>query len=155
MAAAQRRPDPGPPHRDRRSRGDDHHSLRERVAEARWRRRIAARRSVDHAYRVAVGIGGGLVVAFGLATIPLPGPGWLTVIAGLFVLATEFTWAERLLEFTKRHVRRWTDWLGRQPLWLRGLLALATAAFVYGVVVVTLHLVGVPGWVPGWVPLWR
>jgi uncharacterized protein (TIGR02611 family) len=125
------------------------------VAEARWRRRVAARRSVDHAYRVAVGIVGGLVVAFGLATIPLPGPGWLTVIAGLFVLATEFTWAERLLEFTKRHVRRWTDWVGRQPLWLRGLLALATAAFVYGVVVVTLHVVGVPSWVPGWVPLWR
>ncbi len=155
MAAAQRRPDPGPPHREHRSRDDDHHSLRERVAEARWRRRIAARRSVDHAYRVAVGIVGGLVVAFGLATIPLPGPGWLTVIAGLFVLASEFTWAERLLEFTKRHVRRWTDWVGRQPLWLRGLLALATAAFVYGVVVVTLHVVGVPGWVPGWVPLWR
>ncbi len=154
MAAPRRRPDPGPPQRDHRS-DDDHHSLRERVAEARWRRRVAARRSVDHAYRVAVGIVGGLVVAFGLATIPLPGPGWLTVIAGLFVLATEFTWAERLLEFTKRHVRRWTDWVGRQPLWLRGLLALATAAFVYGVVVVTLHVVGVPRWVPGWVPLWR
>ena len=134
---------------------DEHRSLRERVAEARWRRRIAARRSVDHGYRVAVGIVGGLVVVAGLATIPLPGPGWLTVIAGLFVLASEFTWAERLLEFTKRHVRRWTDWVGRQRRWVRVLLALATAAFVYGVVVVTLHLVGVPGWVPGWVPLWR
>ena len=31
------------------------------------------------------------------------------VIAGLFVLATEFLWAERLLEFTKKHVKRWTD----------------------------------------------
>jgi hypothetical protein len=28
-------------------------------------------------------------------------------------------------------------------------------AFVYGVVVVTLHVTGVPAWVPGWVPLWR
>ena len=34
-------------------------------------------------------------------------------------------------------------------------IALATAAFVYGVLVLTLHLTGVPGWVPGWVPLWH
>jgi uncharacterized protein (TIGR02611 family) len=125
------------------------------VRDTRWRRRLAARRTVDHAYRVAVGIVGAVIVAFGIVTIPLPGPGWLTVIAGLFVLATEFTWAERLLEFTKRHVKRWTDWVGRQRVWVRVLIALATAAFVYGVLVVTLHLTGVPDWVPGWVPLWR
>jgi uncharacterized protein (TIGR02611 family) len=125
------------------------------VAETRWRRRIAARRSVDHGYRIAVGVVGGLVVLAGLATIPLPGPGWLTVIAGLFVLATEFTWAERLLEFTKRHVKRWTDWISQQRMWVRVLISVATAAFVYGVLVITLHVFGVPGWVPGWVPLWR
>ncbi len=102
-----------------------------------------------------MGVVGGLVVAFGLVTIPLPGPGWLTVIAGLFVLATEFTWAERLLEFTNRHVKRWTNWLTRQPMWVRLLIGAATAAFVYGVLVVMLHIMGVPGWVPGWVPLWR
>jgi uncharacterized protein (TIGR02611 family) len=130
-------------------------SLRERVADARWRRRLAARRTLDHSYRMAVGIVGGLIVALGLATIPLPGPGWLTVIAGLFVLASEFTWAERLLEFTKKHVTRWTDWVTAQPVWVRLLIGIATAAFVYGVLVVTLHVVGVPGWVPGWVPLWR
>jgi uncharacterized protein (TIGR02611 family) len=130
-------------------------SLRERVADTGWRRRIAARRSVNHPYRIAVGVLGGLVVALGVVAIPLPGPGWLIVIAGLFVLATEFVWAERLLEFTKKHVTRWTDWVTDQPLWVRLLLALATAAFVYGVLVVTLHLTGVPDWVPGWVPLWR
>jgi uncharacterized protein (TIGR02611 family) len=130
-------------------------SLRERVADTGWRRRIAARRSVNHPYRIAVGVLGGLVVALGVVAIPLPGPGWLIVIAGLFVLATEFVWAERLLEFTKKHVKRWTDWVTDQPLWVRLLLALATAAFVYGVLVVTLHLTGVPDWVPGWVPLWR
>jgi uncharacterized protein (TIGR02611 family) len=134
---------------------DDVVSLRERVAGTRWRKRLATRRSLNHGYRVTVGIVGGIVVAFGLATIPLPGPGWLTVIAGLFVLATEFMWAERLLEYTKRQVKRWTDWVGRQPIWVRVLISLATAAFVYGVVVVTLHMTGVPDWVPGWVPLWR
>ena len=125
------------------------------MAHTRWRRRLGNRRSVNHSYRVVVGIIGGLIVAVGLATIPLPGPGWLTVIAGLFVLATEFTWAERLLEFTKKHVKRWTDWVGAQPVWVRTLIAAATAAFVYGVLVITLHMTGVPDWVPGWVPLWR
>lgn len=130
-------------------------SLRERVADTGWRRRLAGRRTVDHSYRVCVGIFGGLVVAFGLVTIPLPGPGWITVLAGLFILATEFLWAERLLEFTRTHVKRWTDWVTSRPVWLRMLMAAATAAFVYAVLVVTLHLVGVPDWVPGWVPLWR
>jgi uncharacterized protein (TIGR02611 family) len=125
------------------------------VAHTRWRRRLGNRRSVNHCYRVVVGIIGGLIVAVGLATIPLPGPGWLTVIAGLFVLATEFAWAERLLEFTKKHVKRWTDWVGAQSVWVRSLIAVATAAFVYGVLVVTLHMTGVPDWMPGWVPLWR
>lgn len=125
------------------------------MAETRWRRWLANRRAVDHSYRVGVGMVGGLIVALGLATIPLPGPGWLTVIAGLFVLATEFLWAERLLEFTKGHVKRWTDWVAVAPLWVRLLIAAATAAFVYGVLVVSLHLLGVPDWVPGWVPLWR
>jgi uncharacterized protein (TIGR02611 family) len=134
---------------------DGFYSLRERIRDTHWRRRLARRRTVDHTYRVGVGVFGGLIVSLGIVTIPLPGPGWLTVIAGLFVLATEFTWAERLLEFTKEHVRRWTDWVTAQPLWVRGLIALATAAFVYGVLVVTLHITGVPDWVPGWVPLWR
>jgi uncharacterized protein (TIGR02611 family) len=110
---------------------------------------------VDTPYRVGVGLVGGLVVAFGIVTIPLPGPGWLTVIAGLFVLATEFAWAERLLGYTRRHVARWTEWLGRQPVLVRLGVAVATAAFVCGVLVVTLHVMGVPHWVPGWVPLWR
>ncbi|GAB3344170.1 TIGR02611 family protein [Modestobacter lapidis] len=134
---------------------DEVHSLRERVAESRWRRRLAARRSLDAPYRVGVGVVGGLVLAVGIVTIPLPGPGWLTVIAGLFVLATEFTWAERLLEFTRKHVARWTEWLGHQPFAVRLGVGLLTAVFVYGVLVLTLHLFGVPDWVPGWVPLWR
>ena len=131
------------------------HSLRERVAHARWRRRIAARRTLNHPYRLAVGVVGALVVAFGIVTIPLPGPGWLTVIGGLIVLATEFTWAERLLALTRRYVAHWTEWLGRQSVPVRVGVAALTAAFAYGVLVVTLHMMGVPHWVPGWVPLWR
>jgi uncharacterized protein (TIGR02611 family) len=152
-----RRESPRESAQERRARydADETRSLRERIAETRWRRRLAARRTVDHAYRVGVGIVGALIVALGLAAIPLPGPGWLIVFAGLFVLATEFLWAERLLEFTKGHVQRWTEWAARQAIWVRLLLGAATAAFVYGVLVLTLHLAGVPSWIPGWVPLWR
>ncbi|TYP84941.1 TIGR02611 family protein [Blastococcus xanthinilyticus] len=134
---------------------DEVYSLRERVAAAAWRQRLSARRSLNHSYRIGVGVVGGLIVALGLVTIPLPGPGWFTVIAGLFVLATEFTWAERLLEFTRRHVSRWTDWVSAQPMWVRLVLGALTAVFVYGILVLTLHMTGVPDWVPGWVPLWR
>lgn len=134
---------------------DDARSLRERIAETAWRKRLAASAPINHAYRIGVGIVGFVILIGGAAAIPLPGPGWLIVIGGLFVLATEFTWAERLLEFTKRHVKSWTDWVTRQPVWVRALLALATAALVYGILVLTLHLTGVPGWIPDWVPLWR
>jgi uncharacterized protein (TIGR02611 family) len=129
--------------------------VRERTARTGWRRRIAARRAIDHPYRIAVGLIGTLIVAAGIVAIPLPGPGWLIVLGGLFVLATEFSWAERLLEFTRQHVTRWTDWVAAQSLWLRVVLGVVTAAFVYGVLVVTLHVAGVPGWAPGWLPLWR
>ena len=139
----------------RESHGHEFRSLRERVAATRWRRAVAARRATHHTYRLVVGIVGALIVVVGIITIPLPGPGWLTVIFGLVVLASEFLWAERLLGFTRRHVRRWTDWVGAQPVWVRVLIALATAAFVYGVLVVVLHLVTVPAWLPGWVPMWR
>lgn len=98
---------------------------------------------------------GTLVIGVGLLTIPLPGPGWLTVIAGLVVLATEFVWAERLLGFTRHHVARWTAWVGARPAWVRLLLGLVTLAITWGVVVAVLHLTGVPAWLPGWLPLWR
>jgi len=125
------------------------------VAESGWRRRIAARKSLEAPYRLGVGLVGGLVVAVGIVAIPLPGPGWLIVFAGLFVLATEFLWAERVLEYARHRVEGWTDWLGRQSVLVRLAVALLTAAFVYGVVVVTLHVTGVPHWAPGWVPLWH
>jgi hypothetical protein len=52
-------------------------------------------------------------------------------------------------------VKGWTDWVTAQPVWVRVILGLATAAFVYGILVVALRMLGVPDWVPGWVPLWR
>ena len=67
-------------------------------------------------YRIFVAVVGVLVVVIGLILVPAPGPGWLIVIAGLGVLSSEFTWARRLLNFTKRYLSAWTLWVFRQSL---------------------------------------
>ena len=51
-----------------------------------------------------VGLLGGAIVVLGFILIPLPGPGWLIVFAGLALLATEFVWAERLLRYGRRRL---------------------------------------------------
>ena len=105
-------------------------------------------------YRLVVAALGLAVVALGLVLVPFPGPGWLIVIAGLALLGTEFDSARRLLRFTQRRLRVWTQWLGRQPLPIRllvGLAALAaTAVVAYGALLLT----ELPDWVPGPVSKW-
>jgi uncharacterized protein (TIGR02611 family) len=68
--------------------------------------------------------------------IPYPGPGWLVVFGGLAILATEFHWARRALHFARGKYDAWTDWLGRQPLFVR----LAVLALTGLVVLATLYL---------------
>lgn len=51
---------------------------------------------------LALGIG--LILA-GMVMWVLPGPGWGAVILGLVVLATEYTWANRLLQPVRRRAR--------------------------------------------------
>jgi uncharacterized protein (TIGR02611 family) len=47
--------------------------------------------------RAGVTVVGFALILAGIVLIPLPGPGWLIVFAGLAVLATEYAWAERAL----------------------------------------------------------
>jgi uncharacterized protein (TIGR02611 family) len=51
--------------------------------------------------RLTILIVGFVVLLTGVAMLVLPGPGILVVIAGLAILAREFTWAERTLDLTK------------------------------------------------------
>lgn len=62
------------------------------------------------AYRIGVGVLGGVVAVGGLLLVPLPGPGWLVVFLGLAILGTEFAWAKRLAAFTKRQLARFWEW---------------------------------------------
>ena len=86
------------------------------------------------ALKIGIGVLGGLVIALGIILIPFPGPGWAIVILGLAILALEFTWAKKLLEFTRRQVKAWTSWVGRQSLPVRGVLGVVGLVFVAGVV---------------------
>jgi hypothetical protein len=52
--------------------------------------------------RVGVAIAGFTLILVGVALLVLPGPGWLLIFAGLAVLATEYVWAQRLLNVAKR-----------------------------------------------------
>jgi uncharacterized protein (TIGR02611 family) len=133
-----------PTDQDRRE--DDEPGLLDEVADKLgFRARLKRNPALALAYRLVVGIVGGLIVVLGLALVPLPGPGWLIVFLGLGILATEFAWAERLLDFGRRTLKSWLQWLGCQNLAVRGLVSLTTLAFVVGVVALTLHLsVGLP-----------
>jgi uncharacterized protein (TIGR02611 family) len=59
--------------------------------------------------RLAILVVGLAVVAIGIVMIPAPGPGWAVVFAGLAILATEFTWAEILLDRAKRQAIKAKD----------------------------------------------
>ena len=90
----------------------------------------------------------GIGLAFACVALTLPGPGWLIVFGGLALLATEFEWAGRLLDFARRHVMAWTRWVGRQSLLVRGLIGLVGLAFVWGILWAYVALQGVPRWMP-------
>jgi uncharacterized protein (TIGR02611 family) len=75
------------------------------------RDRIKRTRGGALSYRIVISLLGLAIIAVGIVLLPLPGPGWLIIFAGLGILATEFEWASRLLRYARDQVRRWTDWV--------------------------------------------
>ena len=45
----------------------------------------------------------------GIVMLVTPGPGWAAIFGGLFLLASEFHWAHRLLEYLKGRFRQIRD----------------------------------------------
>lgn len=136
--------------------GDEHHvdrhsstTLDDGATRFGLRRFVARNRGLEVAYRVAVAVLGFAIIVTGLALIPLPGPGWLIVFAGLALLSTEFAWAERLLHYARAKVHGWTTWATHQSLVVRGLIGLVGLCFVAGVLTAYVELVGLPSWIPG------
>lgn len=115
-----------------------------------WRERIRQRRTTRLAWKAVTGLVGTAVLIAGLIMVPFPGPGWLVVIIGLAILASEFAWAQNLLHFVRAKVHGWTEWIKVQPLGVRVAVGLATLVFVGCVLWGVAAVFGVPGFVPSW-----
>jgi uncharacterized protein (TIGR02611 family) len=73
-------------------------------------------KSLQQAKRFLKILFGFTLLALGIVMIVTPGPGWLTIILALGILAAEFVWARRLLNHLKEQGSRLRDAvLLRQP----------------------------------------
>ena len=114
-------------------------------------RRYVIRRDarLNLTYRIVVGVVGALVLAGGIVAIPYPGPGWLIVFLGLGILASEFSWAQRLLRFARSKYDAWMDWIKKQHWTVQAAFAILTCA----IVLLTLWLLGALEMAAGWIGL--
>ena len=101
-----------------------------RVRFRAFRMKVHARPGWNLAWRIGIGVLGTVVLILGVLAIPYPGPGWLIVFAGLGILATEFTWAGRLLTFARGYYDAWSAWVRRQNRVVQALLGLVSLAVV-------------------------
>ena len=100
-----------------------------------------------NAKRLMILILGTAVLLAGVAMLALPGPGILVIILGLVILATEFAWAERMLDRTTATaagaaVRVTDNNTGRAALAVSG-LAMIIGGIAGGVVFPDLRVVGI------------
>ena len=84
--------------------------------------------------KIVIAVVGTIVLLLGIVMIPYPGPGWLVVFTGLAILATEFAFAQKILDKIRGKYNEWQVWLKGQNLFIRiivlaftGLVILVTA----------------------------
>jgi uncharacterized protein (TIGR02611 family) len=67
-------------------------------------RRDAARtnRALDATWKLIVLVIGMTLLGLGIFFLLFPGPGWAIIIIGLIILASEYSWANRMLHPVKR-----------------------------------------------------
>jgi uncharacterized protein (TIGR02611 family) len=97
-------------HRDEPGHGEprQHQAPPDEPKPTGWERRYRAfRRSMqsnpvlDLSWRIGVLTIGAVVLIAGIAMLALPGPGWAAIFLGLLILASEFTWARRSLDWAR------------------------------------------------------
>ena len=117
MARGQEQRDTAPEQRESGPDEEPAASILDRVNQriAGLRTSVARRPGGLRVWRIGVAVAGSMVIAAGAILLVLPGPGWLLIFLGLGIWATEFSWARSLLDFVRRQVRAWTEWVGRQP----------------------------------------
>lgn len=88
-----------------------------REGDSGWRARLRRTPAGALALKLGVLVVGSLFILLGLAAAVLPGP--LTIppmLLGLYVLASEFDWADRLLQRAKRSGQEAWDKAKRRPV---------------------------------------
>ena len=116
-----------------------------------WRRKLRSNPQSHGIYRVVVGVVGLVIVIAGLLMVPFPGPGWLVVFLGLAVWASEFEWAQRLLQRARHLLHLWTEWMRSQPWWMKGLMLLICLVAVAAILWLILRISGISSFLPEWV----
>ncbi|WP_255308415.1 TIGR02611 family protein [Streptomyces marincola] len=65
---------------------------------------VKSSRPLHLGWQAGVFLVGLVVIVVGVIMLPLPGPGWLVIFAGMAIWGTEFVWAQLVLRWTKRKV---------------------------------------------------
>jgi uncharacterized protein (TIGR02611 family) len=115
LGVASEHAEPAPPPDD----ADEHHEhprlseIAEAAVEAEFatgrREETVAEARAHVAVRLARMTLGFAVTVVGIVLLPLPGPGWLVIAAGLVILAQDFVWAERTLAIVRRRIPQDAD----------------------------------------------
>jgi uncharacterized protein (TIGR02611 family) len=90
--------------------------------------------------KIGVGVSGAIVVGGGLVLVPLPGPGWLIVFAGIAIWSIEFRWARRLNQYVQARVSAWTRWYAQQDWPVRILLGVVLFILVIAAISAATYL---------------
>ena len=67
---------------------------------------VRTNRTLDAAWRTVILVVGLTIVGLGTFFLLFPGPGWAVIVLGLIILATEYAWAQRLLNPLKAFTSR-------------------------------------------------
>lgn len=104
----------------------------------------------ETAKSVGLKVLGWALLVVGIAAIPLPGPGAMVILLAMFVLATQYDWAERRLD----RVKLWALQGAADGVktWPRIMLSLLGCAWLVGFGVYWGSQPPVPGWWP--LPAW-
>jgi uncharacterized protein (TIGR02611 family) len=126
---------------------DHHHHILIEPEEDRWRwrRKIRQDKRKLAVYRFVVGLFGLILIALGLVSGPLPGPGGIPlVLLGLAVWSSEFEWAHQLMLWFKAQLHRYGSWStpAKVLFWVVFFSCCGLLGYCY------LLTLGIPGWLP-------
>lgn len=75
---------------------------------------------------------GGFLTLAGIALLVLPGPGFVLIAAGLAVLATRFSWANKPLDYAKQKAQEGVEEVAKSPWRAAGAVLAALVLVVLG-----------------------